>query len=203
MNMDIGGVIMSIYKQQREQIKRSILDTSVSIFREKGYEYATIDEITRTVGVAKGTFYNFYASKSEILITWAAEKFLTIQIQEVFNIEHSLEENLYKFVEILIDAINEDEQLFKSLLKELLHTDKKYSSQFDFLKIYRRIIENSNDGKRVNGPLLDIKIDVLNHSLFMGIVSWFDSGNTAEGLYQYLINVTRICLHGILGDKEE
>ena len=194
---------MSIYKQQREQVKKSILDTAVSVFRERGYENTTIDEITRTVGVAKGTFYNFYESKSDILITWAAEKFRTVHVHKAFNITNPLEKNLYRFIEILINAIKDEEQLFQSFLKEVLHADKAYNSQFDFIKIYRLIMENSNDYKQVAGSLLDTKIAVLNSSLFMGIVNWFDAGRPVEGLYEHLINTVKVCLYGLLGDVKE
>lgn len=193
---------MSLFKEQREQVKRSILDTSISIFKEKGYENATIDEITRTVGVAKGTFYNFFSSKSDILIAWAAEKFQTLEFHEVLDSKRSLEQNLHGFTGILIDAIKQEERLFSCFLQEIFHADRKYSGQFDFLSIYRGMIENSTDARQISGPLLDIKVDVLNHSLFMGIVSWFGAGNTIEGLHEYLLNVVRVCLHGILGQEE-
>ncbi|MFZ5946073.1 MAG: TetR/AcrR family transcriptional regulator [Bacillota bacterium] len=74
-----------MYQQQREQVKKNILDTSIAIFREKGYENTTIDEITKSIGIAKGTFYNFYPSKSEILISWAAQKFQKIAMHIKLN----------------------------------------------------------------------------------------------------------------------
>lgn len=191
---------MSIYKLHRQQIKKSILDTAVLIYKQKGYENTTIDEITRTVGIAKGTFYNFYESKSEILLEWAAQKFQTVRVQEAFNNNNSLKNNLYKFVEVIINAIKDEEQLYKAFLKEVLHSGKKYNSQFDFIKIYRLILENSNDSHKVAGPLLDTKIVILNNSLFMGIVDWFDAGKPVEGLYEHLLNIVEVCLYGMLGD---
>lgn len=196
---------MSLYQHQREQVKKDILDTAVTIFKQKGYENATIDEITKTVGIAKGTFYNFYSSKSEILISWAAQNFQKINIHEAFNIRKTLEKNLYKFIEILVKAIEDEEQLFQSFLKEILkvHGDKKYNEQFDFMNIYHLIIKNSSDYDKVAMSLLNVKIDVLNNSLFMGIMNWFDAGNSVEGLDQYLTNIVRVCLYGLLSDGRE
>lgn len=196
---------MSLYQQQREQIKKSILDTSVAIFRKRGYENATIDEITKTVGVAKGTFYNFYSSKSEILISWAAQRFEKVNINEAFNSNNCIEKNLHKFIEILVEAIKDEGQLFQCFLKEILkvHGDRRYNEQFDFKNIYRIIIENSRDSDKVAGTLFDVKIDVLNNSLFMGMINWFDGGNSVEGLNQYLISIVQVCLYGLLSDEEE
>lgn len=46
--------------------KRKIFEASMKLFAEKGYEATSIEEITATVGVAKGTLYYHFASKEEI-----------------------------------------------------------------------------------------------------------------------------------------
>ena len=46
--------------------KRKIFETSMKLFAEKGYEATSIEEITATVGVAKGTlYYHFSKLKKE------------------------------------------------------------------------------------------------------------------------------------------
>lgn len=46
--------------------KRKIFEASMKLFAEKGYEATSIEEITATVGVAKGTLYYHFTSKEEI-----------------------------------------------------------------------------------------------------------------------------------------
>ena len=46
--------------------KRKIFETSMKLFAEKGYDATSIEEITVTVGVAKGTLYYHFSSKEEI-----------------------------------------------------------------------------------------------------------------------------------------
>ena len=46
--------------------KRKIFETSMKLFAEKGYDATSIEEITATVGVAKGTLYYHFYSKEEI-----------------------------------------------------------------------------------------------------------------------------------------
>ena len=46
--------------------KRKIFETSMKLFAEKGYDATSIEEITSTVGVAKGTLYYHFSSKEEI-----------------------------------------------------------------------------------------------------------------------------------------
>ena len=46
--------------------KRKIFETSMKLFAEKGYDATSIEEITATVGVAKGTLYYHFSNKEEI-----------------------------------------------------------------------------------------------------------------------------------------
>ena len=46
--------------------KRKIFETSMKLFAEKGYDATSIEDITETVGVAKGTLYYHFTSKEEI-----------------------------------------------------------------------------------------------------------------------------------------
>lgn len=46
--------------------KRKIFETSMKLFAEKGYDATSIEEITASVGVAKGTLYYHFTSKEEI-----------------------------------------------------------------------------------------------------------------------------------------
>ena len=46
--------------------KRKIFEASMKLFAKKGYDATSIEEITATVGVAKGTLYYHFNSKEEI-----------------------------------------------------------------------------------------------------------------------------------------
>lgn len=57
------------YKLRGEHMnktKRKIFETSMKLFAQKGYDATSIEEITATVGVAKGTLYYHFSSKEEI-----------------------------------------------------------------------------------------------------------------------------------------
>ena len=55
----IGGYCMN-------KTKRKIFEASMKLFAKKGYDATSIEEITATVGVAKGTLYYHFSSKEEI-----------------------------------------------------------------------------------------------------------------------------------------
>lgn len=58
---------MARNKHPEETVKK-ILDVSMRLFLEKGYEKATLADIIRETGLSKGAIYHHFASKEEILI---------------------------------------------------------------------------------------------------------------------------------------
>jgi AcrR family transcriptional regulator len=54
----------------REVLRGRIYDTAIAEFRARGYEGATIEAIALRAGVAKGTLFNFYRTKLDVLIEY-------------------------------------------------------------------------------------------------------------------------------------
>jgi len=51
----------------RKDTKKKIAKVAWQLFREKGYEQTTVDDIILRSGTSKGSFYNYYTSKDELL----------------------------------------------------------------------------------------------------------------------------------------
>ena len=47
--------------------KQQLYRCAVELFREKGYDRVSVDEIVRKAGTAKGTFYIYFSSKADII----------------------------------------------------------------------------------------------------------------------------------------
>jgi TetR/AcrR family transcriptional regulator, fatty acid metabolism regulator protein len=48
--------------------RKQILDAATQVFAEKGFHRATIKDIARVAGIADGTIYTYFASKTEVLL---------------------------------------------------------------------------------------------------------------------------------------
>ena len=48
--------------------RKQILDAATQVFAEKGFHRATVKEIARVAGIADGTIYTYFASKTEVLL---------------------------------------------------------------------------------------------------------------------------------------
>lgn len=200
---------ISIYKKQREFIKNTIIQTAINLFKEKGYENVTVDEITTQVGIAKGTFYNYFESKGDLLIYWASKCFANFDIHQTMDKTKSAEENLCCLLKIYVKAICEERSLFTSFIKKIGTINAIQSDgnkDFNFIELLKATISNSYDGADILTGKSELKIQIINSVMFSAIVGWVCSDNEIDGLGDYLAELIKICLYGMFekgGGKDD
>ena len=60
-----AGLIM---RRKSEAKRNAILQTALAVFREVGFEAASMSQIAARVGGSKATLYNYFSSKEELLL---------------------------------------------------------------------------------------------------------------------------------------
>lgn len=77
---------MRIVKDPEER-RNEILDTAKKLFRTKGYEKCTVNDILKEVGIAKGTFYYYFKSKQEVLdaVVSSYTVIMINRVEEIIN----------------------------------------------------------------------------------------------------------------------
>ena len=101
--------------------KRKIFETAMQLFADKGYEATSIEEITATVGVAKGTLYYHFSSKEEIFNFLVEEgmKLLKNSIQIKTDKVSSYIDKIRAIILIQIKVIVKYESLITIILSQM------------------------------------------------------------------------------------
>lgn len=55
-------------KTKGVRTKRQLYQCAMKLFRERGFDRVSVDEIVREAGMAKGTFYIYFNTKSDIIL---------------------------------------------------------------------------------------------------------------------------------------
>ena len=123
--------------------KRKIFETSMKLFAEKGYELTSIEEITATVGVAKGTLYYHFASKEEIF-NFLVEEGIKL-LQNSVDIKISKYENyidkIKAIVLIQIKIVDKYEEIITILLSQFWGNEKRNKKCKEYIYRYINKIE--------------------------------------------------------------
>lgn len=120
--------------------KLEIFNVARELFSKNGFKKTNISEITKEVGIAVGTFYNFYSSKEEV--------FLDVFLKE--------DQEMKKEIMASIDFDGDIPVVLKEVIKQLLGGMKanpilvEWYSKENFKTIIKKVgepyVEKSNDG---------------------------------------------------------
>ena len=60
-----------------EATKQLIFESALTLFKKKGFDQVSIREITDYAGTAKGSFYTYFSTKSDIIVEefWAIDAY--------------------------------------------------------------------------------------------------------------------------------
>lgn len=148
--------------------KRKIFETSMKLFADKGYDATSIEEITATVGVAKGTLYYHFSSKEEIFNFLVDEgvKLLKNSISiKTAKMNNSLD-RIRAIVLIQIKILFKYENFMTIILSQIWGNDdrskmcKKYV--FEYIQMIEEIVKEGIQKKEI----VDKDADIIASGIF-------------------------------------
>jgi AcrR family transcriptional regulator len=105
---------------QKENRRSEILRAAMDLFSKKGFEPTTVEDITRAAHVAKGTFYNFFAKKEDVLLYFLDTEFSKSrnEIQKKIKGLSTIPEKIELLIATYIKHIFPNKEFSAVLIKE-------------------------------------------------------------------------------------
>ncbi|NVJ50543.1 MAG: TetR/AcrR family transcriptional regulator [Gammaproteobacteria bacterium] len=87
-------------EEKKQQRHDAIVTHGLNLIRQHGFDEVSIKQITEAAGLAKGTFFNYFASKGDLIAFWydsIVEQAINLSINEIHPTlsEHILNVSLY------------------------------------------------------------------------------------------------------------
>jgi AcrR family transcriptional regulator len=114
--------IVSRRERKKEETRHRIFHAAVDLFRERGFQNTTVDEITEKADVAKGTFFNYFPRKETVLAYLSEERLLAIEENAGALLDEArpAREKLLDLYSTAASAYAEDRELSRYVLVELM-----------------------------------------------------------------------------------
>ena len=159
-------------KLQGRETRRKIFETSLALFKKRGYENVTIDDICETIGVSKGAFYSHFKSKDQVIL----ENFISLNeyYEDVFrevSDKNNCLEKLYLFQR---RAMGNIEKIGYEAVKLVYHVETATQKKKSFLvskkhSLYRIIVALITDGQKSG----EIRADKSADEIASMLVQWY------------------------------
>ncbi|RHW36187.1 TetR/AcrR family transcriptional regulator [Lysinibacillus yapensis] len=168
--------------------KQIIMEKSLELFAENGFEATSIQQITERCGISKGAFYLHFKSKDE-LIDSLIDDFMT---KFVAKIERSVsegqpkEELLYNYLNVSFSEFGQQANFAKVFLKEQIHAfnEELLNKMQGYITILNKILLS----------IVQRQFDQLHPSMYLDIV-FATSGLMKSHAELFLIEHYKVDLH--------
>lgn len=127
--------------------KRRIFNTAIRVFSEKGYDNASIEEITSIAGVAKGSLYYHFSKKEDIfdLLLKEGIELLKNNIEIKTKTATTALEKIKAVILIQIKVIVKYEDLINVILSQFWGSDQRNikckNAVFEYIKVIEEIVK--------------------------------------------------------------
>lgn len=196
-------------RNQTTSLKEEIIDKSVKLFLEKGYNATRVEDITNATNVSKAAFYLHFTSKAEILETIVGRYeslFLDPIIVAVRNLDSDFLGKFKYSHKWATDFAYSNKDLcvgFMTIAAEMVGSGTKIESKIKAIKArYRDLIREllelgKSEGKIRENLDIDIAAHVINAIHDGVLIEWYANPGEVDGA-QLAITYRDIALRGIL-----
>ena len=166
-----------------------IFDAAVAVFSEKGFARATMEEVARRAGIAKGTLYNNYRSKKELFLSLIEEGIE--RLESAVRREVARREDISGKLEALIGAqlsfFEEYRDYCKLLLSEVWGLGTRWEEQVERLRSgYIRIIRDLIEKGQAEGVIRkNLEVDAAAAAVFGAVAVAALNAFVFETRYRY------------------
>ncbi|WP_127490186.1 TetR/AcrR family transcriptional regulator [Paenibacillus ehimensis] len=178
---------------RKQELKNLIFAQSIKLFKEKGFDNVTVEEITQACGIAKGTFYNYFPKKEAVLLHLAVSQLKSVHesIQRNKNIP-GLKQQLLHLFSNLFHQYAEQPDMVRLVVSEMMRADMFIDAEMRIVEKFRQalaaLLEDAKDkGLLTTQAASEDIAAVLTGVYFNSLMIWL-SGDTAaiqiETLFQ-------------------
>ena len=159
----LGGRRLEKKKGARSQKRKKIIDKAWELFAKNGYEETKVEDITKDLGISKGSFYTYFATKEELLYE-VLEKIKKEIIENLENINVNqtpkkvLEDYVKAKMNYAVKILNNmklravEKYLIDSKLRIFFQELQEKSTNFIKINIVEKF--NSKNGNKYNADII-------------------------------------------------
>ncbi|GCF10247.1 TetR/AcrR family transcriptional regulator [Dictyobacter arantiisoli] len=140
----------SLKEKQRQERETLVLQAAQEVLLERGYHDTSMSEIAQRVGVAKGTLYQHFASKEDLVLTLFKRELQVLQdaMKQILKEQESVDIRLSHLVDEICRQIAKKHMLI-FMWRESIDTGMELDSQLQaaFNTIHMNMLSLLDEGK--------------------------------------------------------
>jgi len=113
-----GTEIPGLRERKKARLRQQIIDTSIRLFRKRGYENTRVDDIVQSLEISQPTFFRYFPSKDAVLREVGRRGFSCIQehLETELTSDASVTERLRRMYQGMAREVESDRPLWRAVV---------------------------------------------------------------------------------------
>ncbi len=173
---------MTLREKKKQETKQRIFDAAGALFREKGYQDTTVDEITKEAGIAKGTFFNYFPTKRSLLVYFKEQKDKLIleTLEQQRGVDRPAADRIKESLVLLAQNYEKNRELAQVMFFEHHRSPEKHGKRKDvhqrFLELLCSLLREGVDRAEIKkGTDIKLAARTIGAIYFHSLINWIHS----------------------------
>lgn len=194
--------------QRRERKKKATRDaifkTAQKLFKQKGFEYTSVEDITEQVDIAQSTFFNYFPRKEDILVEIFKKKlpFLKRKCQDILESDKPIKTKIHNIFASTARIAAQNESISRAMLIKNFSSfhNKQYDGVFfeGFRSALSLVLKKGQEEEHIRRDVPAIKLANMLEGIFTLFIIDCLIKRTYNISSKELFSQLNICLEGML-----
>ncbi|MEV6669858.1 TetR/AcrR family transcriptional regulator [Streptomyces sp. NPDC051162] len=189
-------------ERNKQKVRQRLYSSALTLFAEQGYDHTSIDEIAELADVARGTFFNYFHRKEDLIGEWGQQRraLLRERLDASTPPGHErTEERLRRCMTALADINEEERETTIAMLMAWAKAGRPVLEEPYACEVFSEVVEAGVAYGELDAALSPPQVSNVVRDAYLGVLyRWAQAGGTGVCLHAELESLLQILLHGVL-----
>ncbi|MWC27043.1 TetR/AcrR family transcriptional regulator [Paenibacillus sp. MMS18-CY102] len=188
---------------RKQALKGQIYEEALALFKAKGFNQVTVEEITQACGIAKGTFYNYFPRKESILL-YLSELQMEATRERLMATSSNEDPKaaLLSLFDALMSRYTSDRELVRIMMMEMIRSEPAMAEELRVMDRFQGMIAQQLKAARAEGKLpasleCSNAAAIISGIYFHTLTAWASSPDDAFDMRTRFKSRFELAWHGI------
>ncbi|GAA3168828.1 MULTISPECIES: TetR/AcrR family transcriptional regulator [Streptomyces] len=187
-------------ERNKQQVRERLYSSAVELIVEKGYDHTSIDEIAERADVARGTFFNYFQRKEDVIAAWGERRraALVMGLDTNSAFTPGSVAQLQQCMSVLVRINEEEPRLTTAMLTAWVKAGRPILEEPYVAEVFARIIERGVDQGELSPGMPAIGVGNVLRDVYLGaLYRWAQHPSESGPLAEELQQILRLLLRGM------
>lgn len=188
-------------ERNKQRVRARLYDSALRLFTERGYEQTSVDQIAEDADVARGTFFNHFQRKEDLITAWGAERRVRLReglaASESGHTDHSLRQVLDRCMDVLADINEQEQQVTRAMLTAWVKAGRPILEEPFAGEIFAEVVEAARQRGEIASPMDTRLVGNLLRDAYLGALYRWSQKPVSADLRTELHTVVDIVVSGV------